>query len=205
MAKRDDIKAMRRSQIFEAATKVIGLNGFHNATINEIAREAGIGKGTVYEYIRKKEDLFMLIAEEGVATLMATVEEVASKTDSPREKLEKMIDAQLDLVERHGMLAKTMAFEMQMIRSESAEVIKDVYEKTFLNELSVMIRGVMEEGRYEDGDVIVLADIIATMCFMWAHVDPIREHAGEVGTYKRIMKKLILNGLTDEEKETGNG
>ena len=144
MAKRDDIKAMRRRQIFEAATKVIGSNGFHNATINEIAREAGIGKGTIYEYIRKKEDLFMLIAEEGVATLMATVGEVASQTDSPRETLEKVIDAQLDLVERHGMLAKTMAFEMQTIRSESAEVIKDVYEKTFLNELRPLKKIVFE-------------------------------------------------------------
>ena len=44
--------------ILEAAVRVLARRGFDATKIEEIAREAGIGKGTVYEYFESKEDLF---------------------------------------------------------------------------------------------------------------------------------------------------
>ncbi|KUK10884.1 MAG: Transcriptional regulator, TetR family [Clostridia bacterium 41_269] len=48
----------KKRRILDAAAKVFSKKGFHKAKIEEIAKEAGIGKGTIYEYFASKEELF---------------------------------------------------------------------------------------------------------------------------------------------------
>jgi AcrR family transcriptional regulator len=52
------IKA-RRNQILDAATKVFAEKGFHTTTIKDIAREASIADGTIYNYFENKEALML--------------------------------------------------------------------------------------------------------------------------------------------------
>ncbi|MCX8043014.1 MAG: TetR/AcrR family transcriptional regulator [Desulfobacterota bacterium] len=52
-------KEEKKRQILKAALAVFSRSGYHESTIAAIAREAGIGKGTVYEYFKDKETLFM--------------------------------------------------------------------------------------------------------------------------------------------------
>jgi AcrR family transcriptional regulator len=60
----------KRQQILEGARKVFHENGFDAASMNDIARVAGVSKGTLYVYFENKERLFLeLIAEEKRADL----------------------------------------------------------------------------------------------------------------------------------------
>lgn len=52
------LKEQRRYEIIEAAMKVFGEHGFYQGKVGEIAKEAGIGKGTVYEYFGSKKEIF---------------------------------------------------------------------------------------------------------------------------------------------------
>jgi TetR/AcrR family fatty acid metabolism transcriptional regulator len=54
----------RKEQILEAAGKVFARKGFHEATISEIAREAGLSDATIYEYFSTKEELLFSIPRE---------------------------------------------------------------------------------------------------------------------------------------------
>lgn len=49
----------KREDILKSATHVFGDKGFHSANIVDIAEQAGIGKGTVYEYFESKSALFI--------------------------------------------------------------------------------------------------------------------------------------------------
>ena len=51
-------KKEKKEMILDAACKVFADKGFNAALVDDIAKKAGIGKGTVYEYFRSKEDLF---------------------------------------------------------------------------------------------------------------------------------------------------
>jgi TetR/AcrR family fatty acid metabolism transcriptional regulator len=53
-----DERGRKKEAILLAAARVFGLKGYHDATIEEIASEAGVGKGTVYEYFTSKLVLF---------------------------------------------------------------------------------------------------------------------------------------------------
>jgi AcrR family transcriptional regulator len=56
-------KSAKRNQIVEAAARVFARKGYAGAVVADIAVEACIGKGTVYEYFNSKEDLFFAVFE----------------------------------------------------------------------------------------------------------------------------------------------
>jgi AcrR family transcriptional regulator len=53
----------KKERIIEAAAQVFARSGYSNASVASIARQAKIGKGTVYEYFNSKEDLFFAVFE----------------------------------------------------------------------------------------------------------------------------------------------
>ncbi|MBU1023926.1 TetR/AcrR family transcriptional regulator [bacterium] len=52
-------KSVKKEMILDAACRVFANKGYNAALIDDIAKKAGIGKGTVYEYFKSKEDLFL--------------------------------------------------------------------------------------------------------------------------------------------------
>ena len=57
------VAAARRAQILDAATKVFAARGLHRATIKDVAREAGVADGTIYNYFANKDALLIGILE----------------------------------------------------------------------------------------------------------------------------------------------
>jgi AcrR family transcriptional regulator len=70
----------RPRQILEAAFRVFGVRGLHRATLDDVAREAGITKGTIYLYFPSKAALFS-------AMLKARVNAVMPEVPAPRDSL----------------------------------------------------------------------------------------------------------------------
>src|SRR5207237_2579970 len=83
------LTAFRTSALVDAARRVFGKSGFEAATIAEIAREAGVAKGTVYLYYRSKRSIYWAALREGIAELDARtrkrVRRAATLHDAIRE------------------------------------------------------------------------------------------------------------------------
>ena len=60
---RDVLVAARREQILGAAMRVFAAKGYSRATTREVAREAGVSEGTIYNYFEDKEALLMAIMD----------------------------------------------------------------------------------------------------------------------------------------------
>jgi AcrR family transcriptional regulator len=56
-------KKLKRENIAKSCLELFSTHGFHNVTVSEIAKTAGIGKGTVYEYFANKEDIVLELME----------------------------------------------------------------------------------------------------------------------------------------------
>jgi len=59
----EQIAALRRAQILDAATTVFAAQGFHRTTIRDIARAAGVADGTIYNYFENKTALLLGILD----------------------------------------------------------------------------------------------------------------------------------------------
>lgn len=63
MTVKKDLRQKRKAQIISAAARVFSKTGFSKTVMTDIAIEAQIGKGTIYEYFKSKEDLFFAVFE----------------------------------------------------------------------------------------------------------------------------------------------
>jgi TetR/AcrR family fatty acid metabolism transcriptional regulator len=86
----------KKQQIVQAAIKVFAEKGLEKAKIADIAREAGIGKGTVYEYFSSKEDLFSAIEQFVIQGMLQDLQHWVKIDLPPRKKLEHIIDQSME-------------------------------------------------------------------------------------------------------------
>jgi AcrR family transcriptional regulator len=70
-----------RTRILQAARKVVGRRGYHGATIEEIADDAGLSNGAVYYNFANKEELFFTLLETWRAELIDDVENAVGRSD----------------------------------------------------------------------------------------------------------------------------
>ena len=86
-----DIRAKRRAEILSAATREFAEMGYERAKIEEIARRAGIGKSTVYEYFPSKSELLTAVLAEEFRSMNREFEAFFDKPISFREKLSALL------------------------------------------------------------------------------------------------------------------
>ncbi|TIS79257.1 MAG: TetR/AcrR family transcriptional regulator, partial [Mesorhizobium sp.] len=80
---------IKRAQIIEGARRVFIDKGFEAASMNDITREAGVSKGTIYVYFANKEELFEALIEEERGTIFKNMYEVLDHFDDLRKTLVK--------------------------------------------------------------------------------------------------------------------
>ncbi|AZO72481.1 MAG: TetR/AcrR family transcriptional regulator [Mesorhizobium sp.] len=80
---------VKRAQIIEGARRVFIDKGFEAASMNDITREAGVSKGTIYVYFANKEELFEALIEEERGTIFKNMYEVLDHFDDLRKTLVK--------------------------------------------------------------------------------------------------------------------
>jgi len=86
-AKRDDI----RDLILDAVDTLLAKFGYRKMTMEDVAREVGIGKGTIYLHFPGKEELILSSIDRVAERLVVKLREIGGSSDSPDRRLRKML------------------------------------------------------------------------------------------------------------------
>ncbi len=76
-------------QILNAAIKVFAEQGYHKATISQVAREAGVADGTIYLYFKNKNDILFNFFNYKTRQVFSGFREQVNKGNSAKEKLRR--------------------------------------------------------------------------------------------------------------------
>lgn len=90
MSRKERERAARRELIIDAAEQVISQRGFENATMDEIAEQAELGKGTLYLYFKNKLSIYMSMSERGSRLLNEEMAQVLTMDLSGLKMIEKL-------------------------------------------------------------------------------------------------------------------
>ena len=90
-------KLDKRAMILTAAHEVFFEKGYHSATSEEIAKRAGVGKGTLYQYFDSKLDIFMEMHRQVIDAYCDKLLDLIQEENSFEENL-RQIEAHLDEV-----------------------------------------------------------------------------------------------------------
>jgi len=92
----------KRTQILFAAIEIFAKEGLERGKIADIAKVAGIGKGTIYEYFKSKDEIFSAIESLMVNDSLAQVEQLINSKKSPTEKIEEMANYNINIHKAMG-------------------------------------------------------------------------------------------------------
>ncbi|MFO0826875.1 MAG: TetR/AcrR family transcriptional regulator [Phycisphaerales bacterium] len=82
-----------RRQIIAVATRLFATRRYHEVRLEDVAKAAKIGKGTIYVYFKSKDDLFLTLVREGFARLVTSIEtEMQAPDRSSWERLTLIVD-----------------------------------------------------------------------------------------------------------------
>ena len=91
--------ADRRQAILDAALDAFADSGFHETSLDDVARRAGISKALIYEHFDSKQDLFDALLETYVGELMERVMASVATASNAEERLQAGLDGFLSFVE----------------------------------------------------------------------------------------------------------
>lgn len=104
----------RKKLILEAATKSFSLFGYKATTMDQVAKIANVGKGTIYTFYDNKEQLFKEIVQRMIDEMQYEAEQVIDPKISFRENLHKTIYRILEFRQEHQLSMKLLQEEKEM-------------------------------------------------------------------------------------------
>lgn len=87
----DNIPAEKRQRIIKTATAEFAQNGFDNANMNAIAKNAGVSVGSLYKYFENKQDLFLTIIQYSIQSMEELLTVLAVSNEDILVKVERII------------------------------------------------------------------------------------------------------------------
>ena len=81
----------REAEILAAAARMFREKGYHGTSVRDIAESVGLLKGSLYHYIRSKEELLARLFEGALAETLGELERIADREGPARERLRDMV------------------------------------------------------------------------------------------------------------------
>lgn len=107
-SRKEILQDFRTRSLLEATRKVLAREGFEAVTMERVAGEAGITKGGIYLYFRNKDQMIFRALEEIAAAMLQEIEAWVDPEADPWERLCQQVRAQLDSMERHRDILRTL-------------------------------------------------------------------------------------------------
>lgn len=139
-------KQRRREEIIDAAEKVFFSRGIENATMDDVAEEAELSKGTLYLYFKSKEDIHWAITHRGVKGLLIKMEKIVDQNKNAIDNLLIIADAFVKFTQNEKQLANSIIF-FEGCNIEKLNIDHDQIRNSFLNESPIhLVTKLVKEG-----------------------------------------------------------
>ena len=101
----------RRKLILEEAARLFSAKRFDEVLMDDIAHQAGVGKGTIYTYFSDKEELYFAVVFEGIRRLNQQLQRKANRQQDPEKELRRMVHAIVSFFSQNRFFFRLMSQE----------------------------------------------------------------------------------------------
>jgi AcrR family transcriptional regulator len=186
--KRENEREYRRRQIIEAAKRVFFAQGFRSTTMDMVAKEAALAKGTLYLYFNTKEELYISLVEEGFILLHDRFAKLPKRGLTFEDFMWAMMDSYIQFTIEHPDLfgVVTVLNSAEMPKSVRDDVIDRLREKELymLADITKMI-----EKAQRDGELTTEIPTKEMLAMIWAAT------TGALTMCQTAKQSLILENI----------
>ncbi|WP_139187737.1 TetR/AcrR family transcriptional regulator [Bacillus tuaregi] len=135
----------RRKLIIEAATKSFSLFGYKATTMDQVARLANVGKGTIYTFFKNKEELFDEIISSLIRDMKSVAEDAMNRSLTFYENANRVLFGLLEFRKSHQLTIKLFQEEREIGTQAVVDVVQRM-EQAIIHYMIGIIQDAMDRG-----------------------------------------------------------
>lgn len=198
--KDESLIEVRRKQIVRAGVDLFRQKGFHRATTREIAKAAGFSIGTLYEYIRTKEDVLYLVSDSIFNEVMNRLSHFPTNAGT--------IDSLREAIRQYFLLIDSMFDEFTIMYQETKSLPKEAMHYVLSKELEMValfqkiLSSCVKAGvlNMNERELFLAANHLVVQGQSWAFRRWALKNHFTIEEYIQLQTNLFLNGVLHFEK-----
>lgn len=191
-----DVATERKEQIVRATVECITKHGYHNFSMQDVARTAGVSKGIIHYYFLNKDELMMCVLDKVAGDIERVLGEEMSSITDPWRRMEIFIEVCFEIVRNTKEYYQVnMDFWTQINQKEEIRRVIAAHYAKFRDAAAAVIQDGVDKGSFKKIDSSAYASIVIAvvdgLSLQWLFDD-------KVFDYSQMSKKaaqLILAGL----------
>lgn len=192
-------QSYKRQSIQEAVIRLICREGLKSVTMERVANEVGIAKGTVYLHYADKQELLDAVKESALAPVMARIEEIFHGEGTAEKKLRSCALRYLSYFDEHRDLFRILLFEREVVRVQGSRYRSDRYRR-LVNETSRVIADGVHGGLFRDVDSHNVAAMFVDSMFALMNQRLLSEKPAVVEDDAELIAGIFIQGLEKRRK-----
>ena len=191
-------KPDKKELILNAAREIFAEKGYHIATSEEIAKRAGVGKGTIYQYFESKQAIFAEMHQRYLKEYSDSVVALIDENGSFEENMRRIVSFHVDNMQQLASYGMQMMTEIHppTISTEEGQMLAESFRKMMNIEQYHIITDAQKRGEVIDIDADLVISCMVGMFIGVSHMIGSAQLSDEQKTaLKEQLLQMVLNGL----------
>lgn len=193
----DSRKEDKRDFILTKATNLFRRYGLEKISMNDIAKECGMGKSSLYYYFKSKNEVFADVISNDINVAVENIRLSVNKETNPKDKLKTYIVVRMNELKERALKYTTISEEYMKNYAFISKIRDDFKE----NEISI-IQQILEEG-VQDGIFNIFDSrkiAIGIYYCLKGLEEPIIKFNGNIEELTDNLLTITFNGILTKEK-----
>ncbi|MCU1348711.1 MAG: Transcriptional regulator, TetR family, partial [Acidobacteria bacterium] len=187
-------QSFKRQSIQEAVIRLMCRDGLKSVTMERVAQEVGIAKGTVYLHYRDKQDLLDAVKESSLAPLSAKIDEIFATATTPDRKLRAYALRYLTYFDERRDLFRILLYEREVTRVQGSRYQADRYRHLVEGTAGVIREGIAD-GSFREVNAHHVAAMFVEASIAIVNQRLLTHHPAAVEDDAALIADVFLRGI----------
>jgi Transcriptional regulator len=187
-------QSFKRQSIQQAVIQLMCRDGLESVTMERVAEEAGIAKGTVYLHFRDKQELLDEVKEASLSPLISKLDEIFRSDAAPAAKLRSYSLRYLTYFDERKDLFRILLYEREVTRVQASRYQGDRY-RHLVDESARVIAAGIADGTFREVDPHSVAAMWVESNFAMLNLRLRTERPKPVEENAAMVSDLFIHGL----------
>lgn len=192
-----DLATERKAQIITATIDCIIRYGYHNFSMQDVARVADVSKGIIHYYFLNKEDLMMAVLEKvagEIENLLATIRE---QTTDPREQIKQIMRLCFNIVkQKREYYQVNIDFWTQINQKEAVRAAIALHYSKFRTAAANIVQQGIDQGVFQTRDASAMASLIIAIVdgasLQWLFDEKVFDYDNMIKLSEEVILKALI-------------
>ncbi len=183
-------------RLLDAAEARFRRFGYKRTTVEDLATEAGTGKGSVYLHFESKQDVYLAVVERSLEHFLAAAEAALSVEGASPDLLRSLVVVTIDHYSHDELLRSSLFGDTDLVAGEVAQLASDLQRERIRS----LLRGVLTRGKAEgsvrhDIDVEAAASVLHDSGWALVKTGLASDDPAELETLLEAFNSIVGLGL----------